>query len=856
MKSFLGCCNVYRRFVKSFAKIASPLSDMFKKDSEIDWDQPIVPTEEQQEAFDALKQKLVEPPILALPQPGRPYMIDCDASKYGIGAVLLQQQDATQPTEWATVGYYSKTLSREQRNYSATERECLAVVWAVLKLRPYLEGSHFIVRTDHNALRWMMTLNDPTGRLMRWRLRLLEFDYEVMYRPGRVHQVPDALSRLIRDEKDDSESDIDDELPTFPTGKSATVSDILHVVQVITRSRNRPSEPKATTDKAAEVNKVNKKRQPKPGAGAKLAAPASGPASNQKEEEPAAAVMKPFVRPKRVAAEDNERTWKDMTFLPLPDEDSDDDDDEMDLIADARAILAPSRMEVDGDDDQVTPEATDLNLPAALELSEILHEQKEDEFCQTLLAEQVGRKGSCFFEDSKGVLCRQNLREPGHEQIVLPASLKHRVLRLAHYHIQAGHPGQTRMHNRVRRSFYWPHMAADIAVTVRECEHCAKNRVRLLKQANKMRLFPATTPLECVAIDILGPLPKSKDGYRFLLVITDRFTKLTHAFPLKRIRADDVAVKFVDEWIFKYGAPKELVSDNGSQFVSLLFQEVCKLLSIDNAFSATFHPQTNGQAECFNRSLTEILRCYVEDHPAEWPKYVRALCYAYNQSVHQTTGKAPFELALTRPPHEFMVAHKPSGESKAPARDDYLARLRIALDCAKESMAKVQARYKRNFDRRVRHIRKLTDQDKVYLDVEESGIKRAKLSHGVAGAFRVVKVDKATNTVVIQRGPVVERVAMNRVVRAPASAPVDEAPDDMQATTKDMEDKVTEGQTWVMKRILDHRELDDGTLEFRIDWAGDWSPTWEPRRFIPEEAISRYLAKRRKADRAKVRSWS
>ena len=96
------------------------------------------------------------------------------------------------------------------------------------------------------------------------------------------------------------------------------------------------------------------------------------------------------------------------------------------------------------------------------------------------------------------------------------------------------------MHNRVRRTIYWPQMAADIAKTVHECESCAKNRIRLLKKANKLRLFPATTPLECVAIDILGPLPNSKDGFRFMLVVTDRFTKLTHSFPLKGIKADAV----------------------------------------------------------------------------------------------------------------------------------------------------------------------------------------------------------------------------------------------------------------------------------------------------------------------------
>ena len=123
MRSFLGACNVYRRFVKAFARISAPLSDMLKNDSETDWDQPIIPTEEQQEVFDTLKSRLIEPPILALPKMGRPYMIDCKASQYGIGAFLLQKQNETKSTEWATVGYFSKTLSKEQINYSATERE-------------------------------------------------------------------------------------------------------------------------------------------------------------------------------------------------------------------------------------------------------------------------------------------------------------------------------------------------------------------------------------------------------------------------------------------------------------------------------------------------------------------------------------------------------------------------------------------------------------------------------------------------------------------------------------------------------------------------------------------------------------
>ena len=139
MKSFLGCCNVYRRFIRSFAVTSTPLTDMLKKDSGVDWNSHIEPTEEQREAFETLKDALTKPPVLALPVRDRPYMLDCDASAYAIGVVLLQQQNDDKPTEWATVGYFSKTLTKEQRNYSASERECYAVVWGVLTLRPYLE---------------------------------------------------------------------------------------------------------------------------------------------------------------------------------------------------------------------------------------------------------------------------------------------------------------------------------------------------------------------------------------------------------------------------------------------------------------------------------------------------------------------------------------------------------------------------------------------------------------------------------------------------------------------------------------------------------------------------------------------
>ena len=306
------------------------------------------------------------------------------------------------------------------------------------------------------------------------------------------------------------------------------------------------------------------------------------------------------------------------------------------------------------------------------------------------------------------------------------------------------------------------------------------------------------------------------------------------------MRAYDVAVAFVNEWVFKYGPPRTLLSHNGSQFVSLFFQRVCQVISIMSSFTTTYHPQTNGQAERFNRSLLAMLRCYVEDHPADWCRYARALCFAYNTAVHRTTGTTPFDLVLSRPPPEFSVDHQPN-RGKRPVRQDFVDRLKIALGKATRSLRKTQERYKRDFDKRIRRARRLKVGEAVYLDISDGAAKRDKLAFQVSGPFRILEVQRKGNTVVIQRGDVVERVSMNRVVRSPSSAEVVEP--EHASTPEDLADKETEGEIWRFKKILDHREMADGSLQFRLELVGNYEPTWELRKNIAEEAVSRYLAK-------------
>jgi transposase InsO family protein len=135
-------------------------------------------------------------------------------------------------------------------------------------------------------------------------------------------------------------------------------------------------------------------------------------------------------------------------------------------------------------------------------------------------------------------------------------------------------------------------MADDVYETNRQCDHCERNRMTDKRHTNPLRLFPANEPLEAVAMDILGPLPRTKHGNRFLLVITDRFSKVTKTVPLRTVTALSVAQAFCDHSAYAYGPPISLLIDNGPQFSSKFFLAACSELGIHKVFTTAYHPQT------------------------------------------------------------------------------------------------------------------------------------------------------------------------------------------------------------------------------------------------------------------------
>ena len=185
VRGFIGLCTYYRRFVKGFAQIAVPLHHLTRKGACFQW------SEDCQRAFEELKEALANAPVLPYPDPERPYVLDCDASAEGVGAVLSQEKDGQ---EWV-VSYFSKKFSAPEKNYCVTRKELLAVILALDHFHPYLYGAKFKIRTDHAALRWLKTLRNPEGQLARWIGKLEQHDYNIEYRPGKMHGNADSLSR-------------------------------------------------------------------------------------------------------------------------------------------------------------------------------------------------------------------------------------------------------------------------------------------------------------------------------------------------------------------------------------------------------------------------------------------------------------------------------------------------------------------------------------------------------------------------------------------------------------------------------------------------------------------------------------
>jgi transposase InsO family protein len=648
--SFLGLASYYRKFVRAFAEIAHPLTALTKKKAIWKWE------EEERDAFNCIKQRLVTRPVLSYPDFTREFIIYTDASGYGIGAVLAQMQpfppsEYTDGTDEAStqekhdrevvIAYTSKHLKDKEANRSTTERECHAIIHAIKAFRVYLYGRKFTVFTDHSPLEWLLEKKEPAGRLQRWALKLQEYDIVIGYRPGKSHQNADCLSRI----------------PT-PLDQAPLV-----MVATVTFTP-RPGKPRANTTMKTNISEW-----------AKL----------QRTDKYCQTLIERIRIETSQRAEDKVDTEHKVKEKC---ENSDVKKDEASQRADNRYILTDHRVRTSNSVEDENDDRKYLRKEA-----------------DTIRGDHTKR----YRYNENGEIIDINNR------LIVPLVKVKEVLEENHDHMLAGHLGIAKTLAKIKRQYKWPQMKQHVVLHVNSCLMCARRKSFGATKAPLQPLPPVVAVWERIAMDVVGPIQESNKGYRYILVISDYASRFVFTIPMKNQTAPTIARCLVDKLITKYGAPQAVLTDRGTNFLSVLVNEICVLFKIKQMRTTSYHPQTDGLVERFNRTLCDMLACYVNKEPEEWDKFLPFVTFAYNTAIQSTLKECPFYLFFGRAPllpNDITI--NPRYNTRYDDHNVYAEKWENAKKLAREHLFKAQTKQKENYDKGTK-TRIYTIGDKVLL---------------------------------------------------------------------------------------------------------------------------------------------
>ena len=330
----------------------------------------------------------------------------------------------------------------------------------------------------------------------------------------------------------------------------------------------------------------------------------------------------------------------------------------------------------------------------------------------------MSRRNHLMMRD--GVLYRVPKLRHGSErlQTVLPVALRNDVLYELHNLKMTGHLGIQRTIQRVQQRFYWPGLALDVARWCAACAHCCGRKGKPHPSKEPLKQFPAGMPFDRIAIDILDTHKTTRAGNRYVMVVSDYFSKFTDAYPLRNHTARVVAHALVTRWIVYHGVPHEILTDQGPEFESSLFKRLASLLQTRKIRTSPYRPQTDGQVERFNRTLLNMLSAYVSESGLDWDQYLPYVLLAYRSSVNASVGCTPNLMVYGREcnlPVDVMYDTVPDVIPTCPQY--YVEFLRKGLTSAhafaREHLKKAAIRQKRNYDKKTSHRQPFKEGDLV-----------------------------------------------------------------------------------------------------------------------------------------------
>lgn len=536
-----------------------------------------------QSSFEKLKEKILSPPVLQYPNFSEQNEFTVQTDASNYAIGAILSNKNGRPVSFA-----SRTLNKSEVNYPTIDKELLAIVWAIKHFRPYLYGKHFKILTDHRPLISLFNMKDPSSRLFKFRLLLEEYDFTIEHVKGSENAAADALSRI-----------------------SITSSDLKHMhelcVSVMTRAQKRNLTDNSINNDTSSTSTVWSD-QPN----------VSRISSNESVELRFidACKLEEFRKNGVINKESK-------TFIYVPNE---------------RAIYVKY-------------------VSSSSQISQVEFVKELQDFCKSINITEIylikSNKNNIFIEKLLNEI--EKIKEWNGPQLHIVKDV-HRIenkddkrVILNDFHLlpTSGHAGVRRMFNNIKKYYYWTGLEKDIKEFVKRCDKCQKQKYSTHNIKQPMEITTtAHSAFEKIYIDLVGPLDRDNYNYSYILTLQCELTKYIEAYPLVTKRTEDVAKALVNNFILRYGVPKVIATDRGTEFLSSTFKEVCKLLNIKQLNSTAYHHQSIGALENTHKHLNSYLRIQTDNHPETWSTWLPFWSFCYNTSVHSSTKYTPYELVF------------------------------------------------------------------------------------------------------------------------------------------------------------------------------------------------------------------
>jgi transposase InsO family protein len=585
------------------------------------------------------------------------YVLHTDASDYAMGAVLMQSDENG---DLHPIAYASKTFNDAQKNYDTTDREALAVVWALEHFNTYCEGHKYTLITDHQALAYIHSNKDSKKRIHRLALKLANYDVKLFYKPGKENHMADLLSRDFMQKKSDIVKNVGVKSNSAKNDENNVLPVLFQGAHLTKKKRNKSSKIEYEVEKILDRRKIEGRDDEY-----EYKVRWKGYGEEDDTWEPLVNLqhaIKLIVdyekkRKKKISKmNENEAEKKTSKFLPKI------------RVCDtcAKSFVNDSAYYIHNYHEHgvAVPAAVLSHMDLTSNVSVFKSLQESEPQFRAIYNSNFGANDYSFLDKKeKRMLDQHEFITSGNDLLYcveIPTSRTRSKIRtqlrlcvpkterlriLNKYHNENAHSGISRLYDKLCDKVWWPSMLRDVVSYVRCCESCQKSKGNINNIKTRPMGLP-TRPWSHIHFDHVGPFPCSDGGNVYILTVIDRFTRYAEAFALTedQLTTDATAKILVEKIICRYGLPDVMISDRGPVVVGMVLNQIFKILGIRRAKTSAHHAQSNGVVEIFNKTLKTSLKIWAKENQKDWDEYLPFALFAYNTAFHSLLRETPYYL--------------------------------------------------------------------------------------------------------------------------------------------------------------------------------------------------------------------